>query len=140
MTVHALVSQCALSVLSCLECKIAKIFWGFAPGSHWGGLAAPSRLPNCTTVFLLATLVEKRAPPKNCWIRHCNLWDAILEFFISWKNHVTFLRYLIFYISNHSINVESYVCTRDGVHFEIYLLNPKSFSPEAWLDDRYSHE
>ena len=34
MTVHGLVPQCALSVLSFSECKIAKIFQGFAPGSH----------------------------------------------------------------------------------------------------------
>ena len=34
MTVHGLVPQCTLSVLSYSECKIAKIFQGFAPGSH----------------------------------------------------------------------------------------------------------
>ena len=28
------------------------------------------RLPSCTTVFLLATLIGKLTPPKNCWIRH----------------------------------------------------------------------
>ena len=28
------------------------------------------RLPRCKTVFLLATLVVKPAPLKNCWIRH----------------------------------------------------------------------
>ena len=31
MTFHALVPQCALSVLSYSECKIAKIFQGFSP-------------------------------------------------------------------------------------------------------------
>ena len=45
MTVHALDPQCALSVLSYSECKIAKIFWGFAPRPHWGGLTAPPPLP-----------------------------------------------------------------------------------------------
>ena len=40
MTVHALVLQSHDSnVLSYSECKIAKIFWGFAPGSQ-GGLKA----------------------------------------------------------------------------------------------------
>ena len=28
------------------------------------------RIPSCTTVFLLARLVEKLSPPKNYWIRH----------------------------------------------------------------------
>ena len=68
MTVHALVPQCALSVLSYSECKIAKIIRGFAPGPHWRGLTAPPpppRLPWCTTVFLLATLVEKPANPQK---------------------------------------------------------------------------
>ena len=35
------------------------------------GLERLPRLPSCSTVFLLATLLEKPAPPKNCWIRHC---------------------------------------------------------------------
>ena len=64
-------------VLSYSECKIAKSFWGFCPGLHWEGLTAspppppPPRLPSSATVFLFATLVEKPALPKNCWIRHC---------------------------------------------------------------------
>ena len=41
MTIHALVPQCALSVLSYSEYKIAKIFWDFTPGPHWGGLQHP---------------------------------------------------------------------------------------------------
>ena len=44
--------------------QIGKIVWGFVPGPHWGELTAPTRLPSCTTVFLLATLVEKPAPKK----------------------------------------------------------------------------
>ena len=56
------------------ECKIAKIFRGFVPVPHWGGLTPTPppflRLPSCTTVFLLATLIGKLTPPKNCWIRH----------------------------------------------------------------------
>ena len=35
------------------------------------GLQWCPRLPGCTMVFLLATLVKKLAPPKNCWIWHC---------------------------------------------------------------------
>lgn len=72
MTVHGLVPQCALSVLSFSECKIAKIFQGFTPEPLWGRYTAPSSisaftasLASCTTLFLLATLVEKPAPPKN---------------------------------------------------------------------------
>ena len=69
MTIHALVPQCALFVLSYSECKIVKIFQGFIPGPQWGGLTAPPKLPSCTTVFLFAMLIEKPAPPqKNCWI------------------------------------------------------------------------
>ena len=41
MIFHALVPQCALSVLSYSECKIAKIFRGFAPRAQWGELTAP---------------------------------------------------------------------------------------------------
>ena len=72
---HRSLSQSHKSdVLSYSECKIVTIFWSFAPGTHWEGLPAPPspppRLPSCTTVFLLATLVKKPAPPKNCWIQH----------------------------------------------------------------------
>ena len=70
MTVYALVPQCALSVLSYSECKIAKIFWGFIPGPYRGELTALPRLLSCTTVFLLPMLVKKPAPSKNCWILH----------------------------------------------------------------------
>ena len=45
MTVHALVLQRALSILSYSECKITKIFRGFAPGPHSEGLTAPSVSP-----------------------------------------------------------------------------------------------
>ena len=31
------------------------------------------RLPSCTMVFLLTTLVEKPAPKKHCWIQHCKV-------------------------------------------------------------------
>ena len=41
ITVSAQVPQYDLSVLRYSECKIAKIFRGFVPGSHWGGLTAP---------------------------------------------------------------------------------------------------
>ena len=58
------------NVLSYSECKIAKLLW-LTP-LDWGRLTAPpsSRLPSYTTVFLLATFVEKLAPQKNCWIQH----------------------------------------------------------------------
>ena len=89
MIVHALHPQCALFVLSYSECKIAKIFWGFAPGPHWRGLILSS-----TTVFLLATLVQKTAPPKNCWIRHCKdpnseyWYVSIIYFVLQNKNFI----------------------------------------------------
>ena len=41
MTIHALVPQCAHSVLNFSECKIANIFWYFSPGPYWWGLKAP---------------------------------------------------------------------------------------------------
>ena len=47
---HRLLSQFYEShVLSYSEYKIAKIFRGFAPRPHWGGLSAipPPRLPSC---------------------------------------------------------------------------------------------
>ena len=58
MTVHALVLQSHDSnVLSYSECKIAKIFWGFAPGSQ-GGLKAypppPLRFPSSTKLLDIA--------------------------------------------------------------------------------------
>ena len=72
MTVHALVLQSHDSnVLSYSECKIAKIFWGFAPGSQ-GGLKAyppppPPKIPQqhkiagystVTTLFATNGLLE----------------------------------------------------------------------------------
>ena len=68
MAIHALAPQCALSVLSYSEYKIAKMFQGFSPGYHWGGLTAPRRPASCTTGFVLAMLVEKRTFPKNWYI------------------------------------------------------------------------
>ena len=44
MSLHALVPQCSLSVLSYSECKIAKIF-------HWGGLTAPPDSPAAQRFF-----------------------------------------------------------------------------------------
>ena len=68
ITVHSLVPQCALSVFSFSECKITKNFPGLCPyPTGWEGLPALPRLPGCTTFFLLAALVEKPAPQKNCW-------------------------------------------------------------------------
>ena len=65
MVIHALAPQCDLSVLSYSKYKIAKMFQGFSPGYHWGGLTAPHRPASCTTGFVLAMLVEKRTFPKN---------------------------------------------------------------------------
>ena len=48
-------------------------FLELCPRNPLGGASStppPPRLPSCTTVFLLATLVKKPAPPKNCWIQH----------------------------------------------------------------------
>ena len=59
------------NVLSYPECKIANISRGFAPECHWRGVTVPPRLMNCTMVFLLATLAEKPAAPKNCWMWCC---------------------------------------------------------------------
>ena len=70
MTIHALVPQCALSVLSCSEFKIAKIFWNSPLDPTGECLQHPPRLSSYTMVFLLTMLVEKPAAPKNCWIRH----------------------------------------------------------------------
>ena len=62
MTIHALVPQCAISVLSYSECKIAKYFMRLFPlGRAYRTL--PLRHTSCTTVFLFATLVEKLTPP-----------------------------------------------------------------------------
>ena len=50
MAVHALISQCALSVLSYSECKITRTFRAFAHGPHWGGpTASPLQTPCHTT-------------------------------------------------------------------------------------------
>ena len=45
LTVHALVPQCALSVLSYSECKISKAFRDFFPSLHWVGLTVPPNPP-----------------------------------------------------------------------------------------------
>ena len=49
MTVHVLVTGCALSVLSYSKYKIAKVFRGFAPVLHRGGLTEPTPNPSLTT-------------------------------------------------------------------------------------------
>ena len=69
---HCSLSQsCESNVLNYSECKIAKIFQGFVPGPHWGGIRLSPLLPSpppdlsCTTVFLLAKLIKKPAPPQK---------------------------------------------------------------------------
>ena len=49
MAVHLLVPGCALSVLSYSKYKIAKVFRGFAPVLHRGGLTEPTPNPSLTT-------------------------------------------------------------------------------------------
>ena len=81
-------------VLSYSECKLVKLFWGFAPGSPLGrAYSAPSlKLPSCTTVFLLATLKK--------WIRH---W---LYFLKSSKGNGYWWNPWQYYIVQHShINI-----------------------------------
>ena len=75
MTIHALVPQCAEPWERCFELfgmqnsqNLPELHPWTPPGED---LQCTSRLPSCTTVFILATLVKKPAPPKNCWIRHC---------------------------------------------------------------------
>ena len=73
-------------VLSYSEPKIAKNFQGFATGE---GLERRPRLPGCTMVFPVTTLVEKPAPPKNCWIRHCYVyteWQIQTIYAYLWYN------------------------------------------------------
>ena len=48
--------------------------------STGNGLPHSPRLPGCTTVFLLPTLVKKLTPPKNCWIWH---WRCDRQKFLS---------------------------------------------------------
>ena len=63
MIVHTLVLQCGLSVLSYSECKIAKMFWDFAPGPHWGGLTAPPDSPAAQRFYSLLCLLNWHPPP-----------------------------------------------------------------------------
>ena len=45
-------------------------FLGLCPQTPWGGFTGPPRPSSCDAVFLLATIVEKPASPKNIWISH----------------------------------------------------------------------
>ena len=69
----------------------SKNFWGFALGPHWGWLTVPPRLPSCTTVFLLATLMEKPGPPKNWWIRHWSQCKINNQYIFS--KHIDFKKF-----------------------------------------------
>ena len=66
---HALALQCGHSVLSYSECKIAKVFHGFAPGAIAEVLQhpPPPPRPHCQlhNGFFLATLVKKTGNPKK---------------------------------------------------------------------------
>ena len=65
MTFHALFPQCALSVLSYSECKIAKIFRGWAPKPQWGELTAPPDSPAAQRFFSSLLSSKNRYPPKK---------------------------------------------------------------------------
>ena len=45
MTVHTVVPQCVLSVLSYSEQKMDKTFWGIAPGPNWRQFTMPPEFP-----------------------------------------------------------------------------------------------
>ena len=69
---HSLSQSQESDILSYSECKIAKNFQGFTPGCHWGGVTAPPQTSQMhNSFFSFAMLIEKQAPPKNCWIWHC---------------------------------------------------------------------
>ena len=65
MIFHALVPQCALSVLSYSECKIAKTFRGFAPRAQWGELTAPPDSPAAQRFFCSLLSSKNRYPLKK---------------------------------------------------------------------------
>ena len=53
------------NVLSTTECQIAKIFRGFAPGPHWGGLTAPFQDPPAAMRFFSSLHSSKNRPPQK---------------------------------------------------------------------------
>ena len=60
-------------------------------------------------------------------------------------SHAPFLRYSVFYITNHLINFGSCdvvmsISTVDRVFFWIYLLNRTSFGNETWSTSKCSYE
>ena len=64
------------------------------------------------------------------------------NFFISWKSHVLFLIYSIFYISNYFMNfwicdAMMIVSTQESVHFWIHLLKHSMLGSEIWSTNRY---
>ena len=59
--------------------------------------------------------------------------------------HLPFLRYSIFYISNHSINFKIFdvvmsITTWGRIHYWIYLLNRKSLRNKIWAANTNSHK
>ena len=72
-----------------------------------------------------------------------SLEAQVKNFFILWKNHVPFSRYLIFCILNNPViyqicDVMMSINTWDMVHFWIYLLNQNSLSGQTWPNDRHN--
>ena len=55
--------------LSYLECKIAKSFWGFAPGPQWEGLQCPPDTP-AAQQFFFSLCLSKNWHLKKI-LRHC---------------------------------------------------------------------
>ena len=77
-------------------------------------------------------ITSQNVPPKA----------QIKNFFISYKNYVSFSRCSSFWILNHPMiyqisDVAMSINTWDKVHFWIYLLNHKSWSHQNWPVDRY---
>ena len=64
MTIHALVPQCALSVLSCSEFKIAKIFWNSPLDPTGECLQHPPDFPATQWCFSSLCLSKNQQPQK----------------------------------------------------------------------------
>ena len=64
MTVHTVVPQCVLSVLSYSEQKMDKTFWGIAPGPNWRQLTVPPEFPAAQHLFSSLRSSKNRHPKK----------------------------------------------------------------------------
>ena len=72
-----------------------------------------------------------------------HLWFWRIMYPMLWRSHMQFLRYSVFYVSNHFSNLESsdvmiIISLWGRVHLWIYLLNDKTFfSLETWPTNRF---